>query len=164
MKKFFIIFGNWPFTSHISYYTALQTLIVHEQIQYIQRVKNMVCSVKSHTCRTCQALHSVKIAVNKAAHHLGLLSHWSECRPVIRAPVNLPTQGALQKSFPSGQPTPTGMSLAFPCICPRGWISYSNLDLFLLDSSQVRLEAKIQYLWAWLCSSVHVVWSKSWNY
>lgn len=80
----------------------------------------MVCRVKSHTCQRCLALHAVRAAVNKAAHHLGLLSHWSECRPVIKTPVNLPTQAALEVELPSGQLPPAAMSLIFPCIRPQG--------------------------------------------
>lgn len=52
-----------------------------------------VRGVKCHTCQKFQALHPVKMAVNEAEHHLQLLPHWSERRPVIKTPVNLPTQG-----------------------------------------------------------------------
>lgn len=85
----------------------------------------MICGAKSQTCQRCLALHSVKMAVNKAAYHLWLLSIRSEnlllrCRPVIKTLVNLPTQGALEKSFPSGQSAPAGMSLTLLCVCPLG--------------------------------------------
>lgn len=80
---------NWPFAINI----------LGESVHYIQRVKNMVCGVKSLTCQRCLALLSVIRAVNKAAHHLWHLSHWSDCRPVIKTPVNLPTQGASGGEF-----------------------------------------------------------------
>lgn len=65
-------------------------------VQYRRRAENMLCGVKSHTCQRCLALHSVKMAVNEAALRLWLLSQWSQCPTVIKAPVNLPTQGALE--------------------------------------------------------------------
>lgn len=63
--------------------------------------KHDVCGVSGVKRRTCQrflALHPVRMAVNEAAHHLRLLPHWSERRPVIKAPVNLPTQAAFEES------------------------------------------------------------------
>ena len=133
---------------HISYFTVSHiTLISSDSIQYIQKMENIVCGVKSHTCRTCLALHSVKMAVYKPTHYLCLLSHWSEkqfpkCRPVIRNPVNLPSQGALEKSFLQVNPL------------LQGWAWLSSVDALWAESlteisssltfSQVRQEAKSQ--------------------
>lgn len=117
-----------------------------------QKLQNMVCSVKSHTCQRCLQLHSVKIAVNKARSHLWLISHWPEnllprCRPVIKTLINLPTQEDLKRSFP-GQST--GLFL------PRG---LNFILFFLLAFSHVRLEANILFFRGWLHFCVHVLWS-----
>lgn len=109
-------------------------------IQYLQTVKNMVCGVKSHTCQRCLALHAVKMAVNKAAHHLWLLSHWSECRPVIKTPVNLPTQAALEVDFPQVNWLLQGWASFSFVSGPRGWISDSNLDVSLWSSQRSWLQ------------------------
>lgn len=129
--------GYW----HISYFTVSHISLIF----LIQKMENIVCGVKSHTCRTCLALHSVKMAVYKPTHYLCLLSHWSEklfpkCRPVIRNLVNLPSQGALEKSFLQVNPL------------LQGWAWLSSVDALWTESlteissfltfSQVRQEAK----------------------
>lgn len=71
-----------------------------KSVSILRVTKRDVCGVSGVKCRTCQrflALHSVKMAVNEAAYHLRLLPHWSERRPVIKTPVNLPTQVAREE-------------------------------------------------------------------
>lgn len=72
-----------------------------QSVSMSRATRHDVCGVNGVKCRTCQrflALHPVRTAVNEAAHHLRLLPHWSERRPVIKTPVNLPTQVAREES------------------------------------------------------------------
>lgn len=62
--------------------------------------------------------HSDRVAANKAAHHLWLLSYWSECRPVIKAPVNLPTRGGLEGELPPEFTSPLQGWASFSSVCP----------------------------------------------